>query len=191
MPPASQPALTTPPCFRDGIVRMEIGGTLGILDAAGLLECILDFILYHDPIIEPYDIHERFPGGHRDLAFSCEGHRYRAMIWFPRRHFGRCGKSCGCCRARAYDDVVLGVCPECYDGWTFSTLSKAFRIATLINAWKYCSCRCGGCDSSWFEAGWVCQARWHYECEKVVEFHRKLKRRCLLRRRGCAVVAHR
>ena len=173
MPPASQPALTTPPCFRDGIVRMEIGGTLGILDAAGLLECILDFILYHDPIIEPYEPYMTV--GHRDLVFSCEGRRYRAMMWFPRGHFGRCGQSCGCCRARTGDDlVVFGCCPECYNGWTFSTLSKAFRIATLLNAWKYCSCQCGGCDASWFEAGWVCPTRWHHEYGEVEEFHREL-----------------
>ena len=169
MPPASQPALTTPPCFRDGIVRMEIGGTLGILDAAGLLECILDFLLYHDPIIEPY-----FPYmtvGRRDLVFSYEGCRYRAMTWFPRGHFGRCGQSCGCCRAHNAEDSFIG-CPECNNGWTFSTLSKAFRIATLLNAWKYCSCQCGGCDASWFEAGWVCPARWLYEYGEVVKFHR-------------------
>ena len=171
MPPASQPALTTPPCFRDGIVRMEIGGTLGILDAAGLLECILDFILFHDPIIEPYEPYMTV--GHRDLVFSCEGRRYRAMMWFPRGHFGRCGQSCGCCRAHNWEDAYTG-CPECYNGWTFSTLSKAFRIATLLNAWKYCSCQCGGCDASWFEAGWVCPARWHYEYGEVVEFHREL-----------------
>ena len=148
MPPASPPALTTP-CHepepeernRDAAVRMEIGGTLGSLDA-GLLERILDFILYHRPIIEPYD--ECMTVGPRDLVFSEQGCRYWARRWRPRGHFGVCGQSCGCCRAHNWEDVYTG-CPECGNGWTVSTLCLVFRIATEMNAWK-----ARPRDASWF-----------------------------------------
>ena len=53
---------------------------------------------------------------------------FHEFPWTPRRHFGRCGQSCGCCRSHNPEDGRN--CEECYDGWTLTTVSRAFRDMT-------------------------------------------------------------
>ena len=53
---------------------MPSGNTSITILGGEVLERILDFILYHRPIIEPYD--EYVTVGQRDLVFSYEGSRY-------------------------------------------------------------------------------------------------------------------
>ena len=134
---------------------------------AGPLQCILDFLLYHDPHLGDY-----FPWmdvGRRDLVFRYEGRRYKATTWRPRSHYGRCPyKSCGCCRALDVRDANKG-CQECYAGWTLTTLSKFFRKVTNLQAWRTCSCRCGGCAASWIKAGWDCPVRCGNEWSDIIE----------------------
>ena len=87
----------------------------------------------------------------------------------PRSHYGRCPyKSCRCCRAHYAKDANKG-CQECYAGWTLTTLSKFFRKVTNLQAWRTCSCRCGGCAASWIKAGWDCRVRCGNEWSDVIE----------------------
>ena len=141
---------------RDAAERMENESKLDGLDA-GSLQCILGFLLFHDPILLPY--HPSMHVGHRDLVFWYDGSRYMATTWRPRTHFGRCrDHRCGCCRVRYAGDALRG-CQECYTGWTLSTVSTGFRGATKLNAQQTSSCECGGCASSWIAAGWDCRKR--------------------------------
>ena len=61
---------------------------------------------------------------------------YHEFPWTPRRHFGWCGMNCRCCRVEAIDFSSpedcegMGVCEVCYDGWTLTTVSRAFRDMT-------------------------------------------------------------
>ena len=61
---------------------------------------------------------------------------YHEFPWTPRRHFGRCAMNCGCCRVELIvvsspeDCEGMGVCEVCYDGWTLTTVSRAFRDMT-------------------------------------------------------------
>ena len=141
---------------KDAVVRMEKESKLDGLDA-GSLQCILGFLLFHDPILQPY--YPSMHVGHRDLVFWYDGSRYKATTWRPRTHFGRCqDHCCGCCRARYPWDTRKG-CQECYTGWALSTVSMVFREATKLNARRTSSCTCGECASSWIAVGWDCPLR--------------------------------
>ena len=134
---------------------------------AGPLQCILDFLLFHDPIVDPY--FTGMHGGRRDLVFWYDGSRYKARTWRPRNHFGRCpDQSCGCCRANYAKDAHHG-CQECYTAWTLTAVSKSYRKATNLNAWRTSSCKCGGCEASWIKSGWDCPVRCGTEWRDVIE----------------------
>ena len=49
--------------------------------------------------------------------------------WTPRKHFGMCGQSCGCCRASSDEDWQSG-CKICVEMWTFKNTSRACRAYT-------------------------------------------------------------
>ena len=38
---------------------------------------------------------------------------YHPIDWTPEKHYGMCGQSCPCCRARI-EEVPLGVCIICW-----------------------------------------------------------------------------
>ena len=46
--------------------------------------------------------------------------------WTPRRHFGRCGMNCGCCRFEVTGQS--GNCEPCYDGWILTMVSLLSEI---------------------------------------------------------------
>ena len=136
------------------------------LEDAGILQCILDFVMFHDPKLKPF--RGRMCSGHGELVFVYEGQPYRAVKWHPGKHFGRCAKrSCGCCKAHMRRRDIG--CQECCCGFIVKSTCQLLKTATVVNAWRTTSCRCGGCEDSWMEAGWVCPVRWGNEWMDVVE----------------------
>ena len=137
------------------------------LEDVGILQYILDFLLYHDPIIEPYN--PRKCVGHGELVFAYERETYRAVKWHPRNHFGRCpNRSCGC-KARMWR--IDESCPECYTALILKSASHLLKRATRVNAWRTTTCRCGECQDSWIKAGWICPIRWGNEWMDAVEMN--------------------
>ena len=146
--------------------RIQMG--FWLLEDVGILQYILDFLLYHDPIIEPYN--RRKCVGHGELVFAYERETYRAVKWHPRNHFGRCpNRSCGCCKARMWR--IDESCPECYTALILKSASHLLKRATRVNAWRTTTCRCGECQDSWIKAGWICPIRWGNEWMDAVEMN--------------------
>ena len=77
--------------------------------------------------------------------------------WTPKRHWGACGQSCGCCRARLTD---FGGCEVCEDGIELSSVSQGMlRVTRWYGAFHNdiaCRCCCSRCREDWFDKGWIC-----------------------------------
>ena len=138
------------------------------LEDAGILQCVLDFLLYHDPTIDPCNPREWVE--RNDLVFAYEGRRYLAVKWHPRNHYRRCpNQSCACCKAQM-GRIGKG-CQECYTALILKSASHLLKEATRVNAWRTTTCRCGECQDSWIKAGWSCPIRWENGWMDVVEMN--------------------
>ena len=103
------------------------------LEDAGILQRILDFLMFHDPKLKPF--RGRMCSGHGELVFVYEGQPYRAVKWHPGKHFGRCAKrSCGCCRAHMRRRDIG--CQECCCAFIVKSTCQLLKTASVVNAWR-------------------------------------------------------